>query len=121
MYIKKIDDIPTAKVNMGVKAWKQVLIGEPMAPNFAMRRFILEPGGSIPSHTNTVEHEQFVLNGRARIGIGEKTYDVAKDDCIYIPAGTAHWYEAAGETPFEFICVVPNREDVVEVLEEEGA
>ncbi len=118
MYVKKIESIPKVKVSTGAKAWKQVLISVQVAPNFAMRRFILEPGGSIPNHTNTVEHEQFVLNGRARIGIGDKTYEIAKNDSVYIPAGMAHWYQVKGEDPFEFICVVPNKEDVIEVLEE---
>ena len=117
MFVKKIESVPKVKVKTGVNAWKQVMIGVQEAPNFAMRRFILEPGGYISSHTNTVEHEQFVLNGRARIGIGKKVYDVSKNDTVYIPAGTAHWYQVVGEEPFEFICVVPNKEDIIEVLE----
>jgi len=117
MFVKKIESVPKVKVNTGVNAWKQVMIGVQEAPNFAMRRFILEPGGHIPNHTNTVEHEQFVLNGRARIGIGNKVYDVSKNDTVYIPASTAHWYQVVGEEPFEFICVVPNKEDIIEVLE----
>ena len=120
MFVKKIDSVPKVKVPTGEKAWKQVLISVQEAPNAALRRFILEPGGHIPNHTNTVEHEQFVLNGRARIGIGEKVYDVAKNDAVYIPAGTPHWYQVTGEEPFEFICVVPNKEDVIEVLEEKS-
>jgi len=118
MFVKKIDSVPKVKVNIGVSAWKQVMIGIQEAPHFAMRRFVLEPGGSIPGHTNTVEHEQFVIKGRARIGIGEKVYDIAKNDTVYIPANTRHWYQVVGEEPFEFICVVPNKEDIIEVLEE---
>jgi quercetin dioxygenase-like cupin family protein len=117
MFVKKIESVPKVKVSTGISAWKQVMISVQEAPNFAMRRFILEPGGSIPNHTNTVEHEQFVLSGRARIGIGEKVYDVARNDTVYIPSGIPHWYQVVGEEPFEFICVVPNKEDVIEVME----
>jgi quercetin dioxygenase-like cupin family protein len=95
-----------------------VLIGAEQAPNFALRRFTMQPGGGMPRHTNAVEHEQYVLRGRARIGIGEEVYEVAADDVVYIPAGVPHWYEAQGEEPFEFLCVVPNQPDRLTVLEE---
>ena len=56
----------------------QVLLGpEDGMPNFAMRRFVMGEGGGMPLHTNTVEHEQYVLAGRARISIGDQLYDVA--------------------------------------------
>jgi quercetin dioxygenase-like cupin family protein len=81
-----------------------------------MRRFIMEPGGGMPPHTNTVEHEQYVLRGSATIGIGERTVRVTRDDVVYIPAGTPHWYKAEGTEPFEFLCVVPNLPDRIELV-----
>ena len=52
----------------------------------------------MPAHTNTVEHEQYVLAGRATIGIGTETREVGRGDIVYIAAGTPHWYQAhAGE------------------------
>ena len=116
MHIKSLNTIPKEKINAGKNTFRQVLIGSDEAPNFAMRRFIIEPGGEIPKHTNTVEHEQFVLSGRARIGIGDKTFDVKKNDIVYIPANTPHWYKTTGDEPFEFLCVVPNKEDVIELV-----
>jgi quercetin dioxygenase-like cupin family protein len=95
----------------------QVLIGAGDAPNFAMRRFIMEPDGGMPNHTNTVEHEQFVLKGRAKVGIGEAVYEVKKGDVLFIPRGIPHWYKAGGDEPFEFICVVPNVPDHIEIIE----
>ncbi len=74
----------------------------------------------MPAHTNTVEHEQYVLRGRAKIGIGDEVVEVEKDDVVFIPAGTPHWYQAEGDEPFEFICVVPNRPDEIQLLDELG-
>jgi quercetin dioxygenase-like cupin family protein len=82
-----------------------------------MRRFIMQPGGGMPAHTNTVEHEQYVIRGRARIGIGADVLEVSQDDVVFIPAGVPHWYEALGSEPFEFLCVVPNQPDKITVLE----
>jgi len=118
MIAKNVGSIPTDVVHAGTRTTRQVLIGPDEGPNFSLRRFVMEPGGSMPSHTNTVEHEQYVLRGRARIGIGDKVIEVRKDDVIFISAGTPHWYRAEGDEPFEFLCVVPNLPDRVEILEE---
>jgi quercetin dioxygenase-like cupin family protein len=120
VFVKKTEGIAKDKVPAGKGAWRQVLISAEEAPHFAMRRFIVEPGGGIPGHTNTVEHEQFVLRGRARIGIGDAVHEVCANDVVYIPAGAAHWYEVIGEEPFEFLCMVPNKEDIIEFFDEKG-
>ena len=117
--VKHADDVPAEPVSAGTLTRRQVLIGPDEAPHFAMRRFIMEPGGGMPAHTNTVEHEQYVLRGDASIGIGESTVRVRRGDVIFIPAGTPHWYTAEGDEPFEFLCVVPNEPDRIRLLDEE--
>jgi quercetin dioxygenase-like cupin family protein len=116
MHVKHTNDVPADPVAAGRGTTRQVLIGPEVGPNFALRRFIMEPGGGIPKHTNTVEHEQYVLRGRARIGIGGEVTEVAPGDVVFIPAGTPHWYEVVGEERFEFLCVVPNGPDRMEIL-----
>lgn len=114
--IKSLDEIPREKPAAGKQVYRQRLIRAEEAPHFAMRRFIIEPGGEMPNHTNTVEHEQFVLGGRARIGIGEDIFEVKKNDIVFIPARVPHWYKTLGDEPFEFLCMVPNLEDITEIL-----
>lgn len=104
-------------IEAGTGTTMQVLIGPDEAPNFAMRRFSMEPGGGMPLHTNEVEHEQFVTRGSARIGIGDEEYEVKAGDVVFIPAGVPHFYESTGEEPFEFLCLVPNGPDKIEILE----
>ena len=116
MSVKNRDSVPIETVEAGTKTFRQVLIGPEEGPNFAMRRFILEPGGGMPAHTNSVEHEQYVLRGRAKIGIGNETFEVNKNDVVFIPAGVPHWYRVEGTEPFEFLCIVPNLPDKVELL-----
>lgn len=117
MKVKHADEVPAVQVGAGKGTSFQVLIGQDEAPNFAMRRFTMEPGGGMPRHTNLVEHEQYVLRGRARIGIGDEVLEVKADDVVFIPAGVPHWYEAQGEESFEFLCLVPNKEDKIEILD----
>ncbi|HEY9514246.1 MAG TPA: cupin domain-containing protein [Gemmatimonadaceae bacterium] len=118
MSVKHVDDVPAQPVGAGQGTTRQVLIGPDEGPNFAMRRFVMQPGGGMPPHTNRVEHEQYVLRGSATIGIADRKIDVQQGDVVYIPAGTPHWYKAHDGEPFEFLCVVPNQPDKIELVPE---
>lgn len=115
--VRRAEEVPAEEVGAGEGTTRQVLIGPDEAPHFALRRFVMRPGGGMPRHTNAVEHEQYVLRGRATVGLGEKEVEVAAGDVLYIPAGTPHWYRAEGDEPFEFLCAVPNGPDRIELLE----
>jgi quercetin dioxygenase-like cupin family protein len=110
------DDLPRQKVAAGTGATMQMLIGPDRAPNFFLRRFTFEPGGGIPKHTNQVEHEQFILRGRATVGIGDTVYQVKQGDVVFIPKAVPHWYRAEGDEPFELLCAVPNLPDRMDIL-----
>jgi quercetin dioxygenase-like cupin family protein len=109
--------VPDEIVPAGTGTRRQLLIGPDVGPNFALRKFIMEPGGGMPLHTNTVEHEQYVLRGQARVVIGDEVLEVKKDDAVFIPGGVPHSYETLGDEPFEFLCVVPNLPDETTLLD----
>ncbi len=117
MSVKHAADLAAEKVAAGKGTSRQVLISADEGPNFAMRRFRMEPGGGMPNHTNTVEHEQYVLAGRAKIGLGDRVLEVQKDDVVFIPAGVPHWYRAEGDEAFEFLCIVPNLPDETTIID----
>ncbi len=115
--VKHADDVEGREVPAGTATQTQVLLGPGDGmPNFAMRRFTMGEGGGMPRHINTVEHEQYVLRGRARVGIGEDIHEVSANTVLYIPAGEPHFYEVI-EAPFEFLCMVPNEEDRLTILD----
>jgi quercetin dioxygenase-like cupin family protein len=116
--VKRAGEVPADEVRAGTAATVQVLLGErDGAPHFAMRKFSMGEGGGMPRHTNRVEHEQYVLAGRARITIGDGEHEVSAGDVLYIPAGVPHSYRVL-EAPFEFLCMVPNAPDRLEILDE---
>jgi quercetin dioxygenase-like cupin family protein len=119
MSVKHTRDVEAVQVTQGVKTIKQVLISADEGPNFALRRFAMEPGGGMPRHTNTVEHEQYVLGGKARIGIADEVFEVKKGDVVFIPENVPHWYQNIGHETFEFLCIVPNKPDKTTVLADE--
>ncbi len=118
MPVKHADEVEVREVLNARETTIQVLISSKEGPNFAMRKFVMQKGGGMPRHTNTVEHEQYVLRGRARIGIGEELYEVQAGDVIFIPEGVVHFYQNIGEEPFEFLCIIPNKEDRITLVEE---
>ena len=123
MIVKRAGKVTPQKVDKAVKTEIEWLVDRrDGAPNFEMRRFIISPGGSIPRHYHPeIEHEQYVLRGKYRIGIGDEIVTVRKGDSVYIPAGTPHWYKNTGKERAEFLCIVPKTEKYESIYEEEGA
>ena len=116
--IKRAESIEYESVSATEGLSKGVLVGpEDGAPNLAIRRFELEPGASVPKHTNELEHEQYVLGGEYVVGINDEEHTVSAGDSIFIPAGTVHWYRNDGDAPGAFICAVPNGDDAIELIE----
>ena len=118
MSVKHSIEVEAKNVTAGKDTTIQVLISSQEGPNFALRKFSMLPGGGMPRHTNTVEHEQYVLRGHARIGIGEEIYEVKQGNVVFIPEGVPHFYENIGDEPFEFLCIIPNKEDKITVIDE---
>ncbi len=118
MTVKHADDVEAHDVAAGKDTVIRVLISSKEGPNFALRRFTMQKGGGMPRHTNTVEHEQYVLRGNATITIGDETHRVSAGDVVFIPEGAVHSYENTGEEPFEFLCIIPNKEDRITLASE---
>ncbi len=115
--VRAAGDVAFRPVASGKAAEMQVLIGpEEGAPHFAMRRFRMEAGGGMPLHTNEVEHEQYVLRGRARVTTGAAVHEVTAGTVLFIPAGVPHSYQVI-EAPFEFLCLVPNQRDEIKIVQ----
>ncbi len=116
--IKRGDDINYEPVGAAEGLTKGVLIdADDGAPNFAIRRFELAGGASVPRHTNAVEHEQYVLEGEYVVGIGDEEHTVSAGDSLLIPAGVEHWYRNDRDDPGAFLCAVPNGDDEIELVE----
>jgi quercetin dioxygenase-like cupin family protein len=118
MPVKHVDSVEAKPVQGAIDTTIQVLISSQEGPNFAMRRFVMKAGGGMPRHTNIVEHEQYVLRGQAVITIGDETYQVKAGEIVFIPGGAIHSYQNTGEEPFEFLCIIPNKEDKITIVDE---
>jgi len=118
MTVKHTNEVEAKNVAAAKATTIQVLISAQEGPNFALRKFSMQKGGSMPLHTNTLEHEQYVLRGHAKIGIGSQTHEVKAGSVVFIPEGVPHFYTNIGDEPFEFLCIIPNKEDKITIVNE---
>jgi quercetin dioxygenase-like cupin family protein len=121
--LKREEEIPCENVEKAVGTKIQWLITRgDGAPNFELRKYMIRPGGRIPKHHHPdIEHEQFVLSGKYKVGIGDKVHSARPGDSLYIPPGTPHWYENDGNVDAEFLCIVPKKENYDAIFLEEVA
>lgn len=117
MTVRHADDVQAKPVAAGKDTTIQVLISAREGPNFALRRFRMQQGGGMPRHTNTVEHEQYVLRGSAKIEIGAEVFEVRAGDVVFIPEGVVHSYQNLDPEPFEFLCIIPNKSDTITIVD----
>ena len=108
-FIRSSSEVQATPVEGCRGATIQILLGpEQGTPNFATRCFTLAPGGRIPAHRHVrIEHEQYMLDGEMVLCLDGEEHTVRAGDCMFIPAGTAHWYENRGPQPARFLCMVP--------------
>jgi quercetin dioxygenase-like cupin family protein len=87
---------------------RDVITGEDGAPNFSMRVFEVEPGGSTPSHSHSWEHEIFVLSGHGMALGDQGTKLIEKNSVILVAPDEPHCFVNTGTEPLVFICVIPH-------------
>jgi len=75
-----------------------------LADRFQVKRIVVKPGAalSLQSHAHRAEH-WVVVEGTARVTIGETMRSVAENQSVYIPLGARHRLENPGETPLVVI------------------
>ena len=78
------------------------------APNFAMRRFEIAPGGYTPRHSHPYEHEVYVLEGDGVVYEGDQQHAITAGDVIFVTPGDVHQFRNTGQVPMTFLCLVPN-------------
>jgi quercetin dioxygenase-like cupin family protein len=90
---------------------KQVLIGpKEGAAHFAMRYFEVAPGRTSALDAHRHDHGVLVLKGRGLVRLGDRQHEIGGGDVIYIEPDEVHQFEAIGEEPLGFLCVIPPKQ-----------
>lgn len=89
-------------------ATKQVLIGRGEgANNFEIRYFTIPPRGFSNFDCHAHDHGVMIMQGKARVQLGERFAQVQVGDVIYIPSMEQHQFENLTDEPFTFLCIIP--------------
>lgn len=84
--------------------------------DFLVRKITMQADGSMPNHTNEIQHQQYVLSGEAKVVVGDEVYHAKAGDFIYIPAGVNHYYETCYGVGYEFLCMITTQQDSIKML-----
>ena len=81
--------------------WFESLV---MGPRFQVKRILVHPGAalSLQSHHHRAEH-WIVVEGTARVTIGDDSHLVSENQSVYVPLGARHRLENPGKVPVVLI------------------
>jgi quercetin dioxygenase-like cupin family protein len=89
-------------------ATRRVLIGrDEGAEDFIMRYFTIPPRGHSAFESHPHQHGVVVTHGRGRVLLGDQWSDIGPGDAVFVEPNEQHQFEALGEYPLGFICVIP--------------
>ena len=109
----KTGDVPYRGVT------RQTVLGEGAGEEpftFLTRYFEIEPGGYSTLERHLHPHAVVVIRGTGRVTLGERVFDIAPFDCVYVSPGVAHQFRATGNEPLGFLCTVDRVRDRPEVV-----
>jgi quercetin dioxygenase-like cupin family protein len=96
-------------------ATKQVLIGkQDGAHNFEVRYFTIPPRGFSSLDQHQHDHGVMIMQGKARVMLGEHFEEVNVGDVVYIPGMEKHQFENLTDEPFTFLCIIPPKPPQIE-------
>jgi len=110
MRVNSATDIPAEAVEAGAEGVRiQWLLDESHgAPNFALRRFTIAPGGHTPLHAHDWEHVVYILDGQGAVVGDDREHPFRADDAILVPPNRTHQFRNTGERALLLLCLVPN-------------
>jgi len=79
-----------------------------------LRYFEVAPGGWSSLERHHHAHAVMIIRGRARVLVGDRVIEARTHDLVRVPPLTWHQFQAAGEEPFGFLCMVDCERDVPE-------
>jgi quercetin dioxygenase-like cupin family protein len=87
---------------------RRVLVGKDEgAEDFIIRYFTIPPGGHSAFEHHPHQHGVVITHGRGRVLLGQQWSAIGVGDAVFIEPNEQHQFEALGDEPLGFICVIP--------------
>jgi len=74
--------------------------------NYSLAQFTLEPGKKSKLHKIRSSEIYYILEGKGSLKIDKETYDIEKDDSVYVPPNSKQCIENSGSVNLKFLCIV---------------
>jgi quercetin dioxygenase-like cupin family protein len=79
------------------------------ADSYRVRYFRVAAGARTALERHPHDHGVVIHSGRARVTLGDERHELGPGDVVYVGGDELHCFEALGDEPLGFICVVPPR------------
>ena len=91
----------------GMKSVKRRRLLNPdnSSKNFALRAYLIEPGGHTSFDKHPHEHGVYMVGGEATVKVGEKELVLHPGDVLHIGGNEPHQFFNRGSEPVKFLCV----------------
>lgn len=76
------------------------------APTFAMRQFVVAPGGHTPQHEHEWEHEVYVLAGEGEVVTADGPRPLGPGNAVLVLPNETHSFRNTGAGEFRFLCLI---------------
>ena len=87
---------------------RRVLIGrDEGAEDFIIRYFTIPAGGHSAFENHPHQHGVVITHGRGRVLLGDTWSEIGAGDAVFVEPNEQHQFEALGDAPLGFICVIP--------------
>jgi quercetin dioxygenase-like cupin family protein len=87
---------------------RRVLIGwDEGAEDFIIRYFTIPAGGHSAFENHPHQHGVVITHGRGRVLLGDTWSAIGVGDAVFVEPSEQHQFEALGDAPLGFICVIP--------------
>lgn len=104
------DEIPAVDRGTGVKTTPLVGKWNCQHNTVTTGTTTFAPGTSIPLHYHNVEETVMVIQGIAKVTMGDDVYEAKTGDVTWVPAGIPHNFANAGESTMRIYWVYGGRD-----------
>jgi quercetin dioxygenase-like cupin family protein len=89
-------------------ATRRILIGrDEGAADFIVRYFTIPAGGHSSLEQHRHQHGVVIVHGHGRVLLGDRWTEIGEGDAVYVEPDELHQFQADGDQPLGFICVIP--------------
>ena len=74
--------------------------------NYSIAQFTLEPGKKSKLHKMKSSEIYYILEGNGEILIDGESFNIEKDDSVYVPPNSKQFIRNSGSENLKFLCIV---------------